>query len=491
MNTGRTLRTSVLIFVLVLTVGVLATGGVVAQQTETVEECRVLNQTDTTYVVNDDIRNGTVDACLEIRADGVTLDGDGHRVNGVNRRLGSVGVFVNDSADVTVKNFGNVTGWETGIGSEASSNTVISDNTANRNVNGIALFTVGAVVRDNTANRNDDYGIWLTGFFDNEVVGNLVERNRRAGIYLDVVDDHLLEDNTARENDYGFWVRDSEGNEFSNNVAENNFIGIYTRNSFSNTFEDDTSRDNFEYDFADRTIPEEETEAVSDLNTVENLNIGNSEKSQTEVSFETVNFVLRGTSIQPPANPDAEATGRYFETAPLFLSDGSIDSRSVVEENVEPQQIPPAILDIDLHYDNADVEGINENSLSLWGYDTGEEWMEFGDEPGTPDSEVDKQKNVVSWNFTLDVGYLSRTRLSPQGEGEVSPTQTPLILLGAFGDEACVNRRNLGRGQDESECPFDRDVQRGGSREGLDERTERGGRGNHRDSATQRRNRGR
>jgi hypothetical protein len=57
--------------------------------------------------------------------------------------------------------------------------------------------------------------------------------------------------------------------------------------------------------------------------------------------------------------------------------------------------------------------------------------------------------------------------------------------------ERCINRRDLGRGQEDRECPFDRDISRGGSREGLDRNTGRGGTGEHRDSATSRRNRGR
>jgi hypothetical protein len=58
-------------------------------------------------------------------------------------------------------------------------------------------------------------------------------------------------------------------------------------------------------------------------------------------------------------------------------------------------------------------------------------------------------------------------------------------------DKDCIDRRNLGRGEEDEECPFDRDVERGGSRRGLDQQTGRGGRGAHRDSSTSRRDRGR
>lgn len=55
----------------------------------------------------------------------------------------------------------------------------------------------------------------------------------------------------------------------------------------------------------------------------------------------------------------------------------------------------------------------------------------------------------------------------------------------------CVDRRNLGRGQEDDECPGDRDLRRGETRRELDRQTGRGGGDEHRDSATSRRDRGR
>ena len=61
----------------------------------------------------------------------------------------------------------------------------------------------------------------------------------------------------------------------------------------------------------------------------------------------------------------------------------------------------------------------------------------------------------------------------------------------AEGEKTCIDRRDIGRGQEDEECPFDRSIERGGSRENLDRQTGRGGRGEHRDSETSRRDRGR
>ena len=58
-------------------------------------------------------------------------------------------------------------------------------------------------------------------------------------------------------------------------------------------------------------------------------------------------------------------------------------------------------------------------------------------------------------------------------------------------EKDCIDRRNLGRGQEDEECEFDRDIERGGSRRELDRQTGRGGDGEHIDSETSRRDRGR
>jgi len=646
MFSRRRVRNSVVLLGVLFVVGMVATGGVAAQ--EPVGECQILDTPGETYELNQSITNSTTDTCLDITADDVTLDGNGHTVDGVNQTTDSIGVLVNSANNVTVKNFGNVTRWQYGIVVGEALNSTLTDNTANANSRvGIYMLTIGSTLTRNTANDNGLNGVHLTrGSSENTLTDNTANNNGEVGILVEGSNDNLLELNEANENKWGIIVIGTQDNEIvenvasrnegetgseqlpsiisdfpgigikiagslntnvddneanqnkftgisvldsystrvdnndvhqngvsengdgfgsqfgsgigvfrvgffgdspearsitpashtpttpnritdndatgnqvgitllgatnntlSDNTATENFVGIQTFDAFNNTFTDDTSRNNIEFDYMDMTgyfffgdsldpadslEPNDiESPGVSDLNTVENLNIGNSEKPNTEVSFKTVNFVLRGTSAQPPANPKAEATGRYFETAPTFFLGGGPIGGEPIQDPIEPQQLPSALLDIDLHYKNSDVQGINESSLGLWGYESFGGWINIEDEPGFGETGVDEQKNVVSLNATLNLNGLSQNQLSPQSEGEVSPTQVPLVLFGAFGETACVNRRNLGRGQEDSECPFDRDIDRGGSREELDRDTGRGGDGDHRDSATSRRNRGR
>ena len=86
----------------------------------------------------------------------------------------------------------------------------------------------------------------------------------------------------------------------------------------------------------------------------------------------------------------------------------------------------------------------------------------------------------------------------------VSPTETKIQATQPTGpgypvfgwqlgedEKDCIDRRSLGRGQEDEECAFDRDIERGGSRRELDRQTGRGGDGEHIDSETSRRDRGR
>jgi hypothetical protein len=94
----------------------------------------------------------------------------------------------------------------------------------------------------------------------------------------------------------------------------------------------------------------------------------------------------------------------------------------------------------------------------------------------------------------LTLGGTGTVFLTPEGE-RILANAVIFPFEDSVGEDTrgqeCIDRRDLGRGQEDEECPFDRDLERGETREGLDERTGRGGRGEHRDSATARRNRGR
>ena len=93
---------------------------------------------------------------------------------------------------------------------------------------------------------------------------------------------------------------------------------------------------------------------------------------------------------------------------------------------------------------------------------------------------------------TLSSTYRLSLQMNTSEVGE-SPRLDRIEITGTAVTEYrdCIDRRDLGRGQEPQECPFDRDISRGGSRQELDRSTGRGGGGTHRDSATARRDRSR
>lgn len=361
---------------------------------------------------------------------------------------------------------------------------------------------------DNTANHNYLYGIWLTQDSDeNDLIGNTAEDNGIAvgtlsvseqngeyvegssGIYLGGTQigttpptENTLVDNTARGSEYGIWIKNSFDNEVSESLAEDNYEGIavevdrlrrldsvtpaQTGPLAGNTFTDDTSRNN-EWDFV-ADVPLESFEAADSGSTgtldtdipvstfpVTNLDIGTSTKSDTTLSFFSPDIRLR--SVRTPVEDDPSGLtniGRYFEA-----------ERTVTEvESVEPEQELPPLLFAAVSYEDGDVSNVDESTLELRRFnETAGEWQAL------ENPLLDQADNLVAGS-TVDTSN-----------------------FGVFGEptKTCIDRRNLGRGQEPEECPFDRGVERGSSREELDRNTGRSGEGNHRDSATARRDRSR
>ena len=334
------------------------------------------------------------------------------------------------------------------------------------------------IIEGTTAHDNLNNGLWLEQANRNNLTDNVARRNQASGIYLGGIsgfaNDNTLVNNTATDSEYGIWIRNSFGNDVSESLAEDNYEGIVvvqeplrfreigseSVEATGNTFTDDTSRNNL-WDFVVFTGSGGNNgiilgDSVSDY-PVTNLNIGDSTNPDTTLSFNADNMELRGINSPESDTADMTNIGRHFE-AKALEGGNNIESNGELEitQNHNP------FLDVSLSYENSDVSGVDEPTLELLRFNESE-WQDV------PGSTVDTGNNLASANITQFSDF------------------------GVFGEpgQQCINRRDLGRGQEESECPFDRDVQRGGSREGLDRDTGRGGTGEHRDSATSRRNRGR
>ncbi len=247
--------------VLLLIMSMIAGVSVAAAPTDTntvthIDSCTTITQPGR-YVLTNDIENSQETTCLVIHSDDVILNGNGHRIDGVDAEP-STGILVEPTdaalSNVVIRDV-VVTDWVTGIefsmevDNSTVKNTVVRSNLAD----GIALFFNSRDNRivDNTASNNGNAGIRVDNaaenkLFDNTVTqnrvglliiesgghvlqGNIAKRNDGDGIaLLDFVSDTLVKDNTAKRNSGdGVSLQSSSENRIKHNtIARNDGNGI-------------------------------------------------------------------------------------------------------------------------------------------------------------------------------------------------------------------------------------------------------------------------
>lgn len=252
-----------------------------------------------------------------------------------------------------------------GILVQSSSDNQVLNNTAESNRVGIELegFSDGNRVEGNTLADNDEAGLSLSVSSDNQVIDNTATGNEFGVILVSESDNNTLTDNTAEENDEGIVLIASRENEIKGNVANGNSVGLALSDaSMDNLIIDTAAQDN-----AGNAV--EVRDAISTGNDFADIDLGDSTAPNTTVSFEAE--AANVDAVSSPADPPTgqEGIGRYFEA----------------ESNDEN-----AFLDIEVSYTDADIDEIDEDSLSLWRLDAGE-WVEV-------ESEVDTEENVVTAN---------------------------------------------------------------------------------------------
>ncbi len=174
---------------------------------------------------------------IEIPDNGITLDCDGHTIDGTG--TGS-GVFLNGVDNVTVKNC-NITDFSDGIMLGSDSNTI----------------------EGNTITDSGDDGIDINDSDNNEIEGNTITNSGGDGIELDNSDDNTIYHNTITDSgDDGIELDDSNDNDVTdNNINNSGDDGIFCDDDCNdNTVEGNTIRNSdsdgifFEDDINDNDI---------------------------------------------------------------------------------------------------------------------------------------------------------------------------------------------------------------------------------------------
>jgi parallel beta-helix repeat protein len=390
-----------------------------------VAQCRVIDSPGT-YELAGDITNATVDVCIDIRSDDVTLNGNGFAVDGVDDDRGSVGVLVNGSAATTtsgvVVDGVTATNWWYGIqangastvrnntltddfanGVYASGNDVrVEDNLLVGNFEAMRSSGRGNVILDNEF-RDNRNALNVFSASDNLVRDNLVVNHSGSGITVSGnTANNTLEGNDIREIDGpGVRLYQNEGpTQVIGNTITDSDVGISVEGASNVLVRDTNVAGNGE---AFRTGPSSGDSSIG--NVVERLEID----ASTVVSFEGRHVILAAVS-GPPADPAGTANvGQYV--------------------NATARASGPSYLDLTFEYTAGALSGLDENTLAVWNYDAGTStWAQV------PGSTVDTAANRVSANVTSFSVFAPLVTTQPTAAPTISnyevdnPSQQDLVV---------------------------------------------------------------
>ena len=187
--------------------------------------------------------------CIELYSkEGVTFDCQGNNIAGVNSSdvitlRYDRGIYLTNSSNNIIKNC-KLYRFNMGIYLFSSHNNTIIGNTANNNTGSffiideeVYLYNGGCgihiensntnILTNNTANYNEDYGITLKSFSENNtLIGNTINNND-YGVYLYHSNTNTITGNTINYNEYGvyFWYS-------VNNTLNSNHVCSQTYSDF-------------------------------------------------------------------------------------------------------------------------------------------------------------------------------------------------------------------------------------------------------------------
>jgi parallel beta-helix repeat protein len=214
--TGRTGRTllSVVVATLVVTAGVQGVVGVAVgadpgtETTSPLDTCGTIDEPGT-YTLTRNITEAPASGCFSVRADGVTIDGDGHTVVGNGS---GVGVIATGADQLTVRNV-TLTDWATGVAVTAGgARPTVRNVTVTNGSVGVAVFdgSVAATVRDSQFTNLTGVGVELQAD-EARVVDNTLDDTGAPGINLEGSDDTTVFGNELRTTRGGIVVGYSTG----------------------------------------------------------------------------------------------------------------------------------------------------------------------------------------------------------------------------------------------------------------------------------------
>lgn len=198
----------------------------------TINSCTTINNSGT-YILTTDLININQD-CIEINADNVVFDCQGHRIDGTG--WGYVGIQSISHKNLTIRNC-ILSDWEIAIFFDGVNNSKVTDITAYSCPSSGIEFDLSHYNTLSNLNLtdNDMGGIVLLGSSHNNLSDIYINGNNNSdsvGMYIGFYDIGLysdynnVENATIMSNDYGIMIEDSHHNSLSKIVVNTNKFGI-------------------------------------------------------------------------------------------------------------------------------------------------------------------------------------------------------------------------------------------------------------------------
>ena len=194
--------------------------------------CETILSSSGTYTMDSDIINCGGAFGVFIFSSSITLDCNGHKMDGIDGPTAS-GIIVQDfRSNITIKNC-EITDWTDGIAPRQVSGLTIDSNNITSNGNGISTIVQSGKISSGTMANNlinsNGNGISIVGV-NNIISGNTVNSNTQSGILLQANIDlgsssfNTISGNTANSNGIGISLRASSNNVIESNTAKFNTV---------------------------------------------------------------------------------------------------------------------------------------------------------------------------------------------------------------------------------------------------------------------------
>lgn len=198
-----------------------------------ISTCANLNVAGTTYYLTADIINSSTSYCMNISANNIVLDCQGHLIQGNTTSV--YGVYISRSL-------------------ETSTNITITNCTvANWDVANIYVYKSTNNTIDNVkSNESQNYGIYIYTANGNNITNCRVRDNSHNGIYIKYGDNTYIADtvSSGQSTRSGIRVYDSDFVVLKNTTADSNLVGISIYRSNNCTIIDSSASSNSDTGFS-------------------------------------------------------------------------------------------------------------------------------------------------------------------------------------------------------------------------------------------------